>query len=322
MLTMWTQAYNSEKYIRQCIESVLNQSYTDFEYIIVDDGSTDATWAIIEEYAHQDPRIRAFREDGNIGGVRHHLFRDHLKGQYFAMVDSDDWLEPNFLMDLFTFCTDAHLDMGVCGTRYVVESGGESGVLRKPQRKFLFRADDTPQYFSAIHPFLRPIWGKLIKTETFRNADLSVLEEFTRRHYKGFDTAFSVGVFENCQTVGMLDRCLHNYRVRTSSAFTEFSPQRYDGYDMLHEQAISLLAKHGAIGADNQRYLSLVFFNAIKDTLDIAINSPLSNAQKIAYVSDILNKPRVLELRKRDYADDGLRILTPYLLWVLDRAQG
>ena len=321
MLTMWTQAHNSEKYLPQCIESVLNQSYTDFEYIIVDDGSTDATWTIIEDYANKDPRICAFHENDNLGGVRYNLFRDTVKGDYFAMLDSDDWLEPNFFNDLLCFCEGNDLDIGVCGTRYFMESGEGSGVLRNPSQTLVFRIDQTPQYFSTIHPFLRPIWGKLIRTEIFRNANLSVLDKFLKMHYKGFDTAFSMGIFESCERVGMLNRCLHNYRIRETSTFSEFSPQRYDAYDQLYEQTINVLEKFGTLSPQNQVFTSLVFLNGVKDTLDIALKSPLPISEKVAYILDILNKPRVLELRKTDYANEGFRMLIPYILWVLDRAQ-
>lgn len=319
MVTIWTQAYNAEKHIRQCIESVLQQSYTDFEYIIVDDGSTDGTWDIIEEYARTDLRIRAFHEDTNVGGVRYQRFLQSVTGEYFAALDSDDWLEPDFLMELFRFCQAEHLDIGVCGTRYFMEAENRFGVLRNPRERVVFRTDETPRYFSTIHEFLRPIWGKLIRTEILHQANLSLFHRFIERRYKGFDTAFSMALFQSSKTVGMLNKCLHNYRITKGSTFYAFSPQRYDAYEALYDQTIEVLTKFGELSPFNRRFTSLVFFSAVKDVLDIAIASDLPEQDKISYVGSILIKPRVVQLRQIDDADDGLVILMPYILWILDR---
>lgn len=322
MLTIWTQAYNSEKYISQSIESVLQQSYTDFEYIIVDDGSTDGTWAIIQEYANQDRRIRAIHQENNSGGLLYDLLLDTVRGEYFAVLDSDDWLEPDFLQELFNFCKDDNLDMCVCGSHYLIESNQTKGVLRNPTQKLSFRFHETPKYFSTIHQFLRPIWGKLIRTEVVRSANLSLFKTFIAKKYKGFDTAFTIGVYENCDKIGMLNKCLHNYRVRDNSSFRQFSATRFEAYELLYQQTITLLSKFGPISPHNQRFTSLVFYNAIKDTFDICFHSSLSDSDKATYISNILGNPRVLGLRMRDFESDGLNILMPYIAWLLIKADG
>lgn len=95
-VTVVTITYNSSKYVRQAIESVLAQSFTDFEYLISDDCSTDDTWEIIQEY--KDPRIRAWRNEHNLGEYPNRNKTLHeARGEYIIWIDGDDILYPHGL---------------------------------------------------------------------------------------------------------------------------------------------------------------------------------------------------------------------------------
>ena len=87
--------YNAAKYISRCIDSILNQSFEDFELIICDDGSKDDSGKIIDEYAAKDPRIIAIhQENKGVSATRNHAL-SLAKGNYIQFSDSDDWLAPN-----------------------------------------------------------------------------------------------------------------------------------------------------------------------------------------------------------------------------------
>ena len=100
MLSVITPVYNLERYLGGCIESVLGQTLRDLELIVVDDGSTDDSAAIVARYAASDPRVRGFR--GQNRGVSHarNVAMRHARGRYFAMLDGDDEWEPAFAMTL------------------------------------------------------------------------------------------------------------------------------------------------------------------------------------------------------------------------------
>lgn len=92
--------YNTEQYVERCINSILAQTYRNFELIIVDDGSTDKCVEIIDEYAKKDERIRVFhKENGGSSSARNHAL-DNAKGEYVSFVDSDDYIEPDFIESL------------------------------------------------------------------------------------------------------------------------------------------------------------------------------------------------------------------------------
>ena len=96
-ITVIVPVYNTEKYLRRCVDSILAQTFTDFELLLIDDGSTDGSGAICDEYAKKDSRVRVFHKE--IGGVSsaRNLGLDKAYGEWISFVDSDDWIDVLFL---------------------------------------------------------------------------------------------------------------------------------------------------------------------------------------------------------------------------------
>ena len=108
-------AYNVEKYVGEAIESILNQTFTDFEFIIINDGSTDNTASIIAEYAKKDERIRFINRDDNRGFIATlNECLDNAVGEFIAKMDSDDISLPKRLEKQVAFL-DSHADIGMVG---------------------------------------------------------------------------------------------------------------------------------------------------------------------------------------------------------------
>ena len=107
--------YNREEYLKESIESILNQTFTDFEFIIVDDQSTDSSWQIIQEYADKDKRIISIKNTDEKGCWSARNFGWNLaKGKYMAIMDSDDIALPERLQKEFDFM-EQHKDVDICG---------------------------------------------------------------------------------------------------------------------------------------------------------------------------------------------------------------
>ncbi|MCH5270489.1 MAG: glycosyltransferase family 2 protein [Lachnospiraceae bacterium] len=99
-LSIIVPAYNVENYIRECVDSILAQTFTDFELILVDDGSTDSTGRICDDYAGKDSRIRVLhKENGGLVSARKAGLSD-ATGEYATYVDGDDWIAPSWFADL------------------------------------------------------------------------------------------------------------------------------------------------------------------------------------------------------------------------------
>ncbi len=115
--------YKAEAYLSKCVESILAQTFRDFELILIDDGSPDRSGEICERYAEADPRIRVIhRENGGVSRARNSGL-EHAKGEYVTFCDSDDTLESRHLEGLLRLLRETESDSAVTGLQYVVVSG-------------------------------------------------------------------------------------------------------------------------------------------------------------------------------------------------------
>ncbi len=122
-----TPCFNSEKHIEECIKSVLSQTFQDFEFLIVDDGSFDSSSKIIEKYADFDNRIKFFKKENQGQGIQRNFAIKQSKGRYILFLDSDDWLENNALEKLFNKFQKDDSDVVIFdGFKYEQKSGKKS----------------------------------------------------------------------------------------------------------------------------------------------------------------------------------------------------
>ena len=112
MVSCIIPVYNTEKYLPRCIESVLAQTFVDWEMLLIDDGSTDASGSICDEYAAKDERIRGFhKENGGISSARN-VGLNYAQGEWIFFVDSDDSLPKTSLESLLSRSSDANIIVG------------------------------------------------------------------------------------------------------------------------------------------------------------------------------------------------------------------
>ena len=95
MVSIVVPIYNAENYLRRCVDSILNQEYTDFELLLVNDGSTDASGDICEEYGDQDPRVIVIQKENTGVSDSRNRALDRARGKYLQFLDSDDWITPD-----------------------------------------------------------------------------------------------------------------------------------------------------------------------------------------------------------------------------------
>lgn len=102
-VTIIVPVYNVEKYLTCCIGSILSQSFKDFELLLIDDGSSDLSGEICDDYVEKDARIRVFhKENGGVSSARN-LGLENAQGEWICFIDSDDWVEVDFLKELIQY---------------------------------------------------------------------------------------------------------------------------------------------------------------------------------------------------------------------------
>lgn len=119
MITVIVPVYNAEKYLHRCIDSILAQTFTDFELLLIDDGSKDNSGTICDEYAAKDSRVRVFhKENGGVSSARN-LGLDNAQGEWITFVDSDDWVRSDFLEKRRELALKENADIAYCDVEYV-----------------------------------------------------------------------------------------------------------------------------------------------------------------------------------------------------------
>lgn len=122
MISVIVPIYKAEQYVHRCIDSILAQSYTDFELLLIDDGSPDSSGAICEEYAARDNRIRVFhKENGGVSSARN-LGLDNARGEYVTFCDADDYVGVDWLI-VYYEALKQNLDFAIQGIYYITNNG-------------------------------------------------------------------------------------------------------------------------------------------------------------------------------------------------------
>ena len=138
--------YNVEKYLRRCVDSVLNQTFKNLEVILVDDGSPDGCPAICDEYARRDSRVTALhKKNGGLSSARNAALDCPLTGDFVTFIDSDDWIE----LDTYEYCIRLLEEHQAECLQYEVHitDSPEQGVVQPKERIKVFKGKDVLQYF-------------------------------------------------------------------------------------------------------------------------------------------------------------------------------
>jgi len=145
--------YNGEKYLREAIDSILNQTFGDFEFIIVDDGSTDKTAEIIDEYAKKDLRVKIIKNKNNIGLTKSlNKAIQETKGEYIARMDADDISSPERFDEQLTFIEN-HPEIGAVGCwYYLIDKNNKLIKKVRPPVKFYKIKKAILNSTPIIHP--------------------------------------------------------------------------------------------------------------------------------------------------------------------------
>lgn len=315
-ITVFTRAYNTEKDIEQCIQSVINQTFTDFEYIIVDNGSTDKTKDIIEKYSRSDKRIKKIRFEENRTGVLNDILAKGIEGKYFVTLDSDDWYEINFLETMYNFAENYELDIAVSGTKFHFVNNGEIRY-RKSNNKIVITKNEYSNYFKYYHQFFRTMWAKLYKTEIIMKADLSDLARNSVNGGYGSDTLFSIDILSASNKIGISDKVLHNYRVHDKSVSYIYNEKRINSDIVLFENSEKFLKSFGKISDENYYFIYLVYLNAIKDTINTLLKSTLKIQDVISELNKILGQPLTQQMFEYMENDENVIIFRSELVNVI-----
>lgn len=215
--------YNVESYLRTCLDSVIHQTYPQLEIILVDDGSTDDSAKICDEYAKADPRISVFHKPNEgLLLTRRQLFR-YATGKYVLCLDSDDWLELNAVETVVKLAQSSGAQIVYFGHDRVSNDGTVLEEMQPyAQDGIVFKGDEMqiPRKDLILTGVLGYIWDKLIDRSLISQEDDKnpIYQEVTL----GEDKIQIYPIFARADSLAYCAQCLHHYRCSSSSITQSF----------------------------------------------------------------------------------------------------
>lgn len=211
-LSIVVPVYNIEEYIAHCIESILSQTYKDFEVILVDDGSVDDSGHICDEFAKIDKRVRVIHQQNKGLVAARKTGVQSAVGEYIGFVDGDDWVEAD-MYQLLLEKIDNGYEVAICDyyldySSHFVEYHNKAIVSSGEMKPQLI---NTTRYFEF---FISPnVWNKVYKRENLISIQAKIDDQITI----GEDAAITFPYFDCIRNVGIVDKCCYHYRQNNAS---------------------------------------------------------------------------------------------------------
>lgn len=209
--------YNVEKYIENCLDSVLNQTLTEIQVICVDDGSTDRSLEILKAYEKKDQRVEILTQENRYAGVARNYGMEKATGKYIIFLDSDDFFEPEMLEELYNQAEKTEANICVCnGRTYNDQTGEVTDVSHYLVKKQLpennpFNPEEIEDY---LFQFTVPApWNKLYRRDFLESHTLK-FQEIKRTN----DMYFTYMSFVCAEKIAIVDKRLLNYRTNVTTS--------------------------------------------------------------------------------------------------------
>lgn len=214
MISVVIPVYNVENYLSKCLDSVVGQTYKNLQIILVDDGSTDNSGRICDEYAVMDNRITVIHQDNKGAGAAKNAGLDLVEGELLSLIDSDDYIEPEFYEKMLSAMKKNNSDVVQCLFANVF-------VNNRYNRNFNFPSKSNRKLrtkdflFEMLYDWKYSIfWNKLFKTSLLKDIRFPVGRKID-------DEFFTYKLICNAKKVVNINDCLYNYRMRKTSVMND-----------------------------------------------------------------------------------------------------
>lgn len=274
--------YNVEKYLRKCLDSLVNQTLSPdkFEIIIVDDGSTDSSFLIAEEYASNYENIRVVHKKNAGLPQARKTGVDQAESQYIGFVDSDDWVEPEMYLKLLNTAISQKADIVCCN--YILEyENGKTKVIKNNHLTKVFEPEQALKELHNRSDVYQFAWNKIYKKELFEHVC------FPMQHIIGEDYTIVTQLLVASHKIVQIADCEYHYLQRSGSMCkVGYTENHYVAYKNYEKIIIQLIERYPELRQN------IVNYNILES---MALAIPMSRNKK--YNDDMLDSIRE-KLRK------------------------
>lgn len=208
--------YNTELYLKRCINSILNQSFQDIELIIVNDNSTDSSSKIIKDFIDKNNNIIYINNEENRGvsNCRNEAIKIS-RGEYILFVDSDDYLDESMIETMYNEASSNNLDIAICGYFLDYEDGNtQNRIINLDENRIYNRYEILSEILHHKNGITGHSWNKLLKTSIIKSNNIQYPE-----HMKIYeDIAFFSRLFPHCKRIKNIKKMFYHYIQRNNSS--------------------------------------------------------------------------------------------------------
>lgn len=279
LISVIVPVYNVESYLEKCLDSICNQEYKNLEIILVDDGSSDRSGKICDLYKEADNRIKVIhKNNGGLSDARN-VGLENSNGEWIVFIDSDDWIEKDFISCLYELCISNHTLMAVCKGKKVYEDGKiEIDATKMPIANHKAVVD---KYYmlKGYDGFWGTSWNRICNKELYEDIRFPV----GKIHE---DEATTYKLVYKCERIAITDMLLYNYRIRNGSITnSKKKVVNTDIVNILQEKYEYFLAKHDSVmvKASVVELLVAILEKINEEGQENSIRSALINEYKIIY---------------------------------------
>lgn len=275
LISVIIPVYNIEKYLPWCIQSVLNQSYPYFELILVDDGSTDSSSAICDEFAENDSRIRVIHKENRGVSAARNSGIEEAKGDFIVFVDSDDLIQKRMLQKMVAAITHYKTDLAICGYERFRDGWKQRHRLSPYSLVILQSRLELASVYKApaTNLFGVSIWGKMYRANLIREHNIRFREDINYEE----DCIFNLDYFRHVTTTAVLRDYFYRWRQMERSLSKGY---RKGSFRFLVNGFRGREAFLQELEMDS-RGVSSIFMTVIKTTLIKIFDSDLSKKEKM-----------------------------------------
>lgn len=299
LISVIVPVYNVEKYIRQTLDSIIDQTYKNLEILVINDGSTDNSGAICDEY-RTDSRVKVFHRE-NVGVAASRQFGvDVCRGTYFVTLDADDYVSSDFIEKLYRVIKENKADVSVCGVSIFADGTEDMHTAYMPYGPYEkltvtkeLLTSDLYTLFGEL--LLSDAWNKMYRTQFVRETGVKFQ---LPNKYNGNEMKFNLNFILHCPTYCVCRESLLFHRVRQGSRVQKKDKPLQEGFEIITE---SLMEASEARGLFLTKQISDVYYWMIGNVVtDIMYHGGNTREKHERYKTLIRRNKQFLKKHKDD----------------------
>lgn len=287
LVTVVVPVYNVEKYLEQCISSIVNQTYTNLEIVLVDDGSLDCCPQICDEWAKKDGRIKVIHKENAGLGMARNTGIENASGKYICFFDSDDYVAPDTIEKAYAKISKEKADIALFGFYIVNDEGKIIGNRIADTPKEVYEGSEVQEEFLINLISVNPDTGCDWKLQMSACMCLVSLELIKKNNFKFFserqiiseDVFFLLGLYKYVTKVVVVKEGLYFYRQNNTSLTRTYRHDRYDKIKQFYDSSVELCQQCGYSDQVKRQLIGPYISFAIA-AMKLLVNSNMSSKEK------------------------------------------